>query len=116
MTENDKLGTCRYLSMPHFHFSTCPDWQPVEKEIVGGAPHGFGIWVEGKFHQVDLGALGKVITDLQDLVRKLVEEKRIAQKIDPINGALCTCSGPYNYIEEYCPLSDAWHRNKIRRW
>lgn len=34
-------------------------------EVVGGQPHGFGIWAEGKYHSVDVGALGKIITDLQ---------------------------------------------------
>lgn len=34
-------------------------------DVVGGAPHGFGVWIEGQFHRVEIGALGKIITDLQ---------------------------------------------------
>ena len=26
-----------------------------EEKIVGGIPHGFGIWIEGRFHRVKLG-------------------------------------------------------------
>ena len=29
--------------------------------VVGGAPHGFGVWIDGKFHRVDIGALGTLI-------------------------------------------------------
>jgi hypothetical protein len=62
------LGVCDSLSTPHENAAGyCPNWRPVEPvvEIVGGAPHGFGVWVEGKYHPVDIGALGTVITDLQ---------------------------------------------------
>lgn len=34
-------------------------------KIEGGAPHGFGIWVDGKYRPVDIGALGTLIADLQ---------------------------------------------------
>ena len=34
-------------------------------QVVGGAPHGFGVWVKGKYHPVDIGALGDLIIKLQ---------------------------------------------------
>jgi hypothetical protein len=41
--------------------------------VVGGAPHGFGVWIDGEFHRVDIGALGTVIV-------KLTEELEAARK------------------------------------
>ena len=42
-------------------------------KVVGGAPHGFGVWIDGKFHRVDIGALGKLIV-------RLTEELEAARK------------------------------------
>jgi hypothetical protein len=35
-------------------------------KVVGGAPHGFGVWIDGKFHRVDIGALGTLIVRLNE--------------------------------------------------
>ena len=32
-----------------------PEQRPVQ--VVGGAPRGFGVWIDGEFHRVDSGAL-----------------------------------------------------------
>jgi hypothetical protein len=42
-------------------------------KVVGGAPHGFGVWIDGKFHRVDIGALGTLIV-------RLTEELEAARK------------------------------------
>jgi hypothetical protein len=51
--------------------------------VVGGAPHGFGVWIDGEFHRVDIGALGTVIvklTEQLDTARKeLVEQREATQ-------------------------------------
>jgi hypothetical protein len=50
-------------------------------QVVGGAPHGFGVWVDGKFHRVDIGALGTVIVKLTgelEAARKELAEQREA--------------------------------------
>jgi len=39
-----------------------PEQRPAH--VVGGAPHGFGVWIDGEFHRVDIGALGTVIVKL----------------------------------------------------
>lgn len=49
--------------------------------VVGGAPHGFGVWIDGQFHRVDIGALGTVIvklTEQLDMARKELVEQREA--------------------------------------
>ena len=51
--------------------------RPVQ--VVGGAPHGFGVWIDGEFHRVDIGALGTVIVKLTaelEAARKEVVEQR----------------------------------------
>ena len=48
-----------------------PEQRPAH--VVGGAPHGFGVWIDGEFHRVDIGALGTVIV-------KLTEELEAARK------------------------------------
>ena len=51
--------------------------RPVQ--VVGGAPHGFGVWIDGEFHRVDIGALGTVIVKLTAelaAARKEVVEQR----------------------------------------
>ena len=35
-------------------------------KVVGGAPHGFGVWIDGKFHRVGIGALGTLIVRLTE--------------------------------------------------
>jgi hypothetical protein len=53
--------------------------------VVGGAPHGFGIWIDGKFHRVDIGALGAVIDKLTEELeaarKELVEQRRATQSV-----------------------------------
>ena len=47
--------------------------------VVGGAPHGFGVWIDGKFHRVDIGALGTPIvrmTEELEAARKGLAEQR----------------------------------------
>jgi hypothetical protein len=39
-----------------------PEERPAH--VNGGAPHGFGVWIDGEFHRVDIGALGTVIDKL----------------------------------------------------
>jgi len=41
-----------------------PEQRPAH--VVGGAPHGFGVWIDGEFHRVDIGALGTVIVKLTE--------------------------------------------------
>ena len=51
--------------------------------VVGGAPHGFGVWIDGEFHRVNIGALGTVIVELTmelEAARKeLVEQHQAKQ-------------------------------------
>jgi len=53
--------------------------------VVGGAPHGFGVWIDGKFHRVDIGALGTVIDKLTEELeaarKELVEQRRATQSV-----------------------------------
>jgi len=56
-----------------------PEQHPAH--VVGGAPHGFGVWIDGEFHRVDIGALGTVIVQLTgelEAARKELEEQRQA--------------------------------------
>lgn len=52
-------------------------------QVVGGAPHGFGIWIDGEFHRVDIGALGTVIVkltaELEAARKELVEQRQATQ-------------------------------------
>jgi hypothetical protein len=58
-----------------------PDQRPAQ--VVGGAPHGFGVWLDGEFHRVDIGALGAVIVklsgELEAARRELVELREATQ-------------------------------------
>jgi len=60
-----------------------PGPEPRPAHVVGGAPHGFGVWIDGEFHRVDIGALGTVIVQLTGelaAVRKeLVEQRQATQ-------------------------------------
>ena len=51
--------------------------------MVGGAPHGFGVWIDGEFHRVDIGALGTVIVkltgELEAARKELVEQRQATQ-------------------------------------
>jgi len=56
-------------------------------QIEGGTPHGFGVWVDGKFHPVDIGALGTIITELQDWkasALKLMEQVDLQRVADAL--------------------------------
>jgi hypothetical protein len=46
---------------------------PRPTNVVGGAPEGFGVWIDGEFHRVDIGAIGA-------LIDKLTEELEVARK------------------------------------
>ena len=64
------------------HQSKCePEQRPAY--VVGGAPHGFGVWVDGEFHRVDIGALGTVIVkltgELEAARKELVEQRQATQ-------------------------------------
>jgi len=54
-----------------------PEQHPTR--VVGGAPHGFGVWIDGEFHRVDIGALGTVIVELREELetarKELVKER-----------------------------------------
>ena len=54
-----------------------PEQRPAH--VVGGAPHGFGVWIDGEFHRVDIGALGTVIVELREELetarKELVKER-----------------------------------------
>ena len=58
-----------------------PDQRPAQ--VVGGAPHGFGVWLDGEFRRVDIGALGAVIVKLSEELeaarRELVELRQATQ-------------------------------------
>jgi hypothetical protein len=51
--------------------------------VVGAAPHGFGVWIDGEFHRVDIGALGTVTVKLTGELgaarEELVEQRQVAQ-------------------------------------
>jgi hypothetical protein len=53
--------------------------------VVGGAPHGFGVWIDGRFHRVDIGALGTVIDKLTEELeaarKELVEQSRATHSV-----------------------------------
>ena len=70
--------------------SKCLEGRPLERgpeqrpaEVVGGAPHGFGVWIDGEFHRVDIGALGTVIVqltgELEAARKELVEQRQVTQ-------------------------------------
>ena len=66
------------------HQSKCePEQRPAY--VVGGAPHGFGVWVDGEFHRVDIGALGTVIVkltgELEAARKELVEQRQATQSL-----------------------------------
>jgi hypothetical protein len=50
---------------------------------VGGASHGFGVWIDGEFHRVEIGALGTVIVKLTELseaaCKELLEQRQATQ-------------------------------------
>ena len=58
-----------------------PEQRPAH--VVGGAPHGFGVWIDGEFHRVDIGALGTVIVqltgELEAARKELVEQRQVTQ-------------------------------------
>jgi hypothetical protein len=58
-----------------------PEQRPAH--VVGGAPHGFGVWIDGEFHRVDIGALGTVIVkltgELEAARKELVEQRQATQ-------------------------------------
>ena len=58
-----------------------PEQRPAH--VVGGAPHGFGVWIDGKFHRVDIGALGTVIVklnvELEAARKQLLEQIQATQ-------------------------------------
>lgn len=72
-------------------------------DVVGGAPHGFGVWIEGKFHRVEIGALGKLITDLQTENAEL--KTKVAVKTTPA----------FEKFEDYFDIWDTTHDPEIRR-
>jgi hypothetical protein len=64
------------------HLKREPEPRPVQ--VVGGAPHGFGVWIDGEFHRVDIGALGTVIVKLTgelEAARKELAEQRQASNL-----------------------------------
>jgi len=54
-----------------FHSSPGPTPNTAPPQVTGGAPHGFGVMVDGKFVRVDVGHLGDIIVKLQNQVRDL---------------------------------------------
>ena len=58
-----------------------PEQRPAQ--VVGGAPHGFGVWMMGGFHRVDIGALGTAIVkltgELEAARKELVEQRQATQ-------------------------------------
>lgn len=58
-----------------------PEQRPAH--VVGGAPHGFGVWIDGEFHRVDIGALGTVIVNLTEELeaarKELLEQHQATQ-------------------------------------
>jgi hypothetical protein len=62
LTKEQARGTSAHFCEGRYVMIT---WERPELEVVGGQ-YGFGIWVEGVFRRVNIGALGKVITDLQE--------------------------------------------------
>ena len=51
-------------------------------KIEGGTPHGFGVWIDGKYHPLDIGALGLVITKMtEQMAEVLKENERLKNKI-----------------------------------
>jgi hypothetical protein len=60
-----------------------PEQRPAH--VVGGAPHGFGVWIDGEFRFVDIGALGTVIVKLTEeleAARKELVEQRQAYRAE----------------------------------
>lgn len=81
------MGFCdQEPDVDHDQIASCRNWRPVvgipdqPTTVVGGAPHGFGVWVGGKYHPVDIGALGKVITDLQEQLELVKKEHSAAMR------------------------------------
>jgi hypothetical protein len=58
-----------------------PEQRPTH--VVGGASHGFGVWIDGEFHRVEIGALGTVIVKLTELseaaCKELLEQHQATQ-------------------------------------
>ena len=64
-------------SLEGHQLNRTPEQRPPQ--VVGGAPHGFGVWIDGEFHRVDIGALGTVIVKLTgelEAARKELAEQR----------------------------------------
>ena len=68
-----------------------PEQRPAQ--VVGGAPHGFGVWIDGEFHRVDIGALGTVIVkltgELEAARKELVEQRQPTQSPQPESCRQC---------------------------
>jgi hypothetical protein len=54
--------------------------EPKVAEIVGGSPHGFGVWIDGKYHPIEIGSLGTLIVGLQEEVARLKAEAAVVQQ------------------------------------
>jgi hypothetical protein len=83
---------------------------PQPLEIVGGAPHGFGVWIEGKYYPVDIGALGKVIIDLQSEARR-AESTPLFDRFEDWFNSWDTTKSPE--IRRLCRI--AWELGRARR-
>lgn len=80
-----QVGVCFGASQPHedcghpswvaqFHLSFPDNDQPVKPptevlKIVGGAPHGWGVWIKNEWYRVD-------ISNIIDEITRLLEASR----------------------------------------
>ena len=89
MTDLREMGICERWGEPHAKESACISWHPVEVptapkvNVVEQSFGVLGIWHEGKFITVDLGALGTMIS-LKDIqIRELQDWKESAISVTP---------------------------------